>query len=201
MNWKLNIIKILLAVVIVILGYLVVDSILKPLRFEKAVDQRSKAVIQNLVDLRNSQQFYKQFNNRYMGDFDTLINFLQTSEIPIVKKIPDPTDTTFTKTINDTLGYVKVADSIFQHRQNFSLNSLRYIPFSDNEEFEMNADYIQRGGLKVPVFEIKASYKKFLKGLDEQLIINLVKARKDYERYPGLKVGSMEEPSTDGNWE
>jgi hypothetical protein len=201
MNWKLNIIKILLGVVIVILGYLLVDSILKPLRFEKEVDLRSEAVIQNLIDLRNGQQLYKQFYRGYMGDFDTLINFLENSEIPIVNKIPDPEDTTFTKTINDTVGYVKVADSLFKDRKNFSLTSLKYIPYSDGEPFEMNADFIARGGLDVPVFEIKAHYRTFLKGLDEQLIINLVKARKDLERYPGLKVGSLEEPSTDGNWE
>jgi hypothetical protein len=201
MNWKYTIIKILLAIVIVILVYLVVDSILKPMRFNKDVEIRSEAVIKNLIDLRNSQQFFKQFNNKYASDFDTLIMFLDSSEIPIVNKIPDPTDTTFTKTINDTVGFVRVADSLFHTRRGFTLDSLRYIPFSGGKEFQIEAGIIERGGVSVPVYEIKAPYGIFLVGLDNQYIINLIKAREDIERYPGLKVGSMIEPSTDGNWE
>jgi hypothetical protein len=48
---------------------------------------------------------------------------------------------------------------------------------------------------------VRAHYREYLKGMDKQLIINLIKSKEDIERYPGLKVGSMEEPSTDGNWE
>lgn len=201
MNWKLTAIKVVLGIVIVILIYLVVDSILTPLRFNAAVEARSSKVIQNLKDIRSGQQFYKQFNNKYSGDFDTLIDFLRTSEIPIVNKIPDPTDTTFTKTINDTVGYVKVADSLYRMRKNFTLDSLKYIPFSGGKKFELEASTIQRGGVVVPVYEVKAHYSKFLSDLDNQLTVNLIKSRQDIERYPGLKVGSMEEPSTDGNWE
>jgi hypothetical protein len=40
-----------------------------------------------------------------------------------------------------------------------------------------------------------------MKGLDKQLVLNLTKSKEDLDRYPGLKVGSMSEPSTDGNWE
>lgn len=201
MNWKLTAIKVVLAIVIVILAYLVVDSVLTPLRFNKSVETRSNKVIENLKDIRTSQQFYKQFYSSYAADFDTLIMFLQSSEIPIVNKIPDPTDTTFTKTINDTVGYVKVADSLFSTRHRFTLDSLKYIPYGEGALFELKAGTIKRGGVVVPVYEVKAHYTEFLKSLDEQLTINLIKSREDIERYPGLKVGSMEEPSTDGNWE
>jgi len=201
MNWKLTAIKIVLSIIIVILAYLVVDSILTPVNFNKSVEERSAKVIQNLKDIRSGQQFYKEFNNKYSGDFDTLIDFLRTSEIPIVNKIPDPADTTFTRTINDTVGYVKVADSLYGHRKHFSLDSLKYIPFSEGTPFELNSGTIERGGVVVPVYEAKAHYRHFLSDLDNQLTINLIKSREDIERYPGLKVGSMEEPSTDGNWE
>ncbi|MDX9905618.1 MAG: hypothetical protein RBS55_03425, partial [Bacteroidales bacterium] len=63
------------------------------------------------------------------------------------------------------------------------------------------ASEIDRSGIKVGVYEIKAHYSTFLKGLDRQLVINLIKSKEDIEKYPGLKIGSMEEPSTDGNWE
>ena len=201
MNWKYTVVKVLLSIVIIVLAYLIYESIMKPLRFERAVKEREAHVIARLIDIRNSQQFYKKLHNKYTASFDTLIEFLSTGEIPVVKIIPDPTDTTFRKTINDTLGFVNVGDSLFHSRKHFSLDSLRYIPFAGGDPFEIAAGSIDRGGLQVSVFEVKAPYKKILKGLDRQMIINLVKSKKDIERYPGLKVGSMEEPSTDGNWE
>lgn len=201
MKLNLNVIKVVLTIVIIILAYLLYESIQKPLRFEKAMKARESVIIKRLIDLKNSEQIYKQLNGRYMADFDTLLNFLRASDIPIVKKVPDPTDTTFTRTITDTVGFVKVADSLFGKRKNFSLDSLQYIPFTSGKRFNIQAGTIERGGVTVPVFEISALYETFLKGLDKQLVINHIKSQVDLERFPGLKVGSMEEPSTDGNWE
>ncbi len=201
MKGKFTIVKIVLGIIILILAFLVYDSIMKPLRFTRQLQARDAKVIERLIDIRNSQQFYKKFHESYTSSFDTLIAFLKTGEIPVVKMIPDPNDTTFSKTISDTLGYVKVADSLFGKKGNFRLDSLRYIPYSNGEKFEMAAGKIDRGGLKVSVFEVKATYTSFLKGLDRQLVINLTKEKEDINRFPGLKLGSMEEPSTDGNWE
>jgi len=180
---------------------LLYESIMRPVRFNKQTAAREAKVIARLIDLRTSQLFYKREHNKYTGNFDTLIDFLRTGEIPVVKMIPDPNDTTFSKTINDTLGYVNVADSLFSKRKNFVLDSLRYIPFSNGDVFEIEAGEIDRGGIKVSVYEFRAPFSTYLKGLDRQLVTNLTKSKEDIERYPGLKVGSMQEPSTDGNWE
>jgi hypothetical protein len=201
MNVKYTVIKVVLAIIIIVLAYFLYESIMRPVRFNKAVSEREDVVIDRLSDLRTSQQFFKKHYNRYTANFDSLITFLKTGEIPNVRMIPDPNDTTFSKTIYDTLGYVKVADSLFSGRSGFDLNSLRYIPFTDNTEFEIAAGAVDRGGIKVGVYEIKAQYSIFLKGLDRQLVINLIKSKEDIDKYPGLKLGSMEEPSTDGNWE
>jgi len=201
MNRKYTIIKVVLSIIIVVLAYLIYESIMRPVRFNSATSSREDKVIARLIDLRTSQQFFKREHNRYTASFDTLITFLTKGEIPVVKMIPDPNDTTFSKTISDTLGYVKVADSLFHRRTNFVLDSLRYIPFTGGEQFEIAAGVVDRSGIKVSVYEIKAHYSTFLKGLDRQLVINLIKSKEDIERYPGLKVGSMDEPSTDGNWE
>jgi hypothetical protein len=174
---------------------------MRPVRFNTATSNREAKVIARLIDLRTSQQFYKREHNKYTTSFDTLINFLKKGEIPEVRMIPDPNDTTFTRTIRDTLGYVKVADSLFVKRQNFTIDSLRYIPYGNGQVFELAAGEVDRGGIKVGVYEIKCPYSIFLKGLDRQLVTNLIKSKEDIDRYPGLKVGSMSEPSTDGNWE
>jgi len=201
MNVKYTVIKVVLGIIIVVLAYLIYESIMRPVRFNAATASREDKVVQRLIDLRTSQLFYKRQHNKFTGSFDTLLTFLKKGEIPVVRMIPDPNDTTFTKTISDTLGFVKVADSLFSRRPNFVIDSLRYIPFSNGDIFELAAGEIDRGGIKVSVYEIKAPYTTYMKGLDRQLVINLTKSKQDIDKYPGLKVGSLEEPSTDGNWE
>ncbi|RLD62164.1 MAG: hypothetical protein DRJ05_01030 [Bacteroidetes bacterium] len=196
-----NLIKVALLIVIVVLAYFVVESILGPVRFNKEVATRNVEVIQNLRDIRTAEMAYKAMNGKYTADFDTLVDFLKFGEIPMVKMTPDPDDTTNTLTIRDTIGYIPVIDSLFGNRQGYNVNNLRYIPFTNNISFELDANQIEKGGVDVNVFEATASYKEYLKGLDDQMVLNLIASKEQIEKYPGLKVGSMVEASTDGNWE
>ena len=196
------IINILLFAVILFLAWQVIKSIQAPIKFGNEQKARESKVVERLIDIRNAEVLYKQANNKYTASFDTLINFCETAEIPIVNIIPDPTDTTFTRTINDTLGYVKIADSLFKGRENVNLEDLRYVPFSDpQEEFELEDGVINRSGISVPVFEAKTPYEVYLNGLDPQRVLNAKAEKESIFRYAGMKVGSMEEATTDGNWE
>jgi predicted small secreted protein len=198
---KKTIIQIILIAIAIVLGYLTYQSIMEPVNFNKEKKAREKVVIQYLKDIRSAEFIYKQLNNRYTGSFDTLIHFMDSAEIPVVKMIPDPNDTTYTLTINDTIGYVKVADSLFRNQKNVDYHHIDIIPFSGGKKFQLKAGVIKKGGIKVNVFEVKAPFETYLKGMNEQLIVNLKASRKELKKYPGLKVGSMTEPSTDGNWE
>ena len=200
-NKKLTIINIALALVAVLLVYLVYRSISEPVVFGNTRAEREVKVVQSLKDIRSTQTLFKPTYNRFTGDFDSLIEYVRTGELPVVNIIADPEDTTFTKTINDTVGYIKVIDSLFKDRENFDINSLKIVPYSQGEEFEMEAGYITRGGLKVAVFEAKTPYKTYLWDLDQQRVNNLRAEQEDLEKYAGLKVGSMDEPSLNGNWE
>ena len=200
-NKNLTIINIALAVIAHVLVYLVYRSISEPVVFENTRKEREIQVVQNLKDIRSTQILFKQTYNRYTGSFDSLIEYVKTGELPVVNIVADPNDTTFTKTINDTVGYVKVIDSLFGKRENFDINSIRVVPFSQGEEFELQAGYIKRGGLKVAVFEAKTPYSAYLWDLDHQRVNNLRAEQEDLEKYAGLKVGSMDEASTNGNWE
>ena len=202
MDKKFTIINIVLVLVAIFLAYKVYDSISQPVKFENEKKARELKVVQNLKDIRSTQVLFKQSYNRYTANFDSLIEYIRTGELPVVNIIPDPNDTTFTKTINDTVGYIKVLDSLFSDRPNFNVESLRYIPFTEpQQEFEIEAGHITRGGMKVPVFEVRAHYNTYLNGLDKQRIRNATAEREDLNKYPGMKVGSMTEPLTDGNWE
>lgn len=196
--------KLFLLVLIIGLGYMVVESIMEPVRFNKEKDKREQAVIHKLEDIRAGELAYRKFNGKYTASWDTLVDFLKTNEFFIVKELADPNDTTFTKTIRDTLGTIRIADSLYSKRPNFNIDQLKYVPipakFFNNETFELRAGEIARGGVPVMVFEAQVEYPVLMKGLDEQLILNLVKKVEEMNKYPGLKVGSLTEASTEGNW-
>ena len=190
-----------MALVAILLAYLVFDSIRQPVVFENVRKEREVQVVQSLKDIRSTQTLFKQTYNRFTGDFDSLAEYIKNGQLPVVNIVADPNDTTFTKTINDTVGFVSVFDSLFAKRDNFDINSLRVVPFSQGEVFEMQAGFIMRGGLKVAVFEAKTPYKTYLWDLDPQRVNNLRAEQEDLNKYAGLKVGSMDEPSLNGNWE
>jgi type II secretory pathway pseudopilin PulG len=202
MNKKLTIINIVLVVVAVFLAYMVYRSISRPVIFENTKRAREEKVVQNLKGIRDAQDLFKEEYNRYTANFDSLVAFVKTGQLPIVNRIQDPNDTTFTKTIDSIVGYINVMDSLHRKYPTLNVETFRYVPFSDpQQEFEIQAGYIMRGGMNVPVFEAKAHYNTYLIGLDKQRIRNDAAQRENLNKYPGLKVGSMTEPSTDGNWE
>jgi hypothetical protein len=191
MNTK--IIQIVLLIVMIVLGYFVWETIQTPVRFNREKDFRSEIVVQNLRDIRAVQQAYRALNDTFHPNIDSLARFLVEGQIPVVNIIFDPTDTLLVRTINDTIGFVSVADSLFGRRPNFRLADFAFIPFSDGRKFEMDARRIERGGVRVPVFMAKARKDYYLRGMDETMI-----------RQPSVRdliVGSLEEPTTDGNWE
>ncbi|MEA3477364.1 MAG: hypothetical protein U9R60_04235 [Bacteroidota bacterium] len=198
---KSLIFKISLGILIIVLAYFVYESIMQPLRFNKKKEIRDTEVIQRLKDIRATQLVYKRVYNVYAADLDTLIDFLKNGEIAVVNIIADPEDTTFTRTISDTIGYINVGDSLFKYRSASLIDSLKYIPFSGGQFFTLDASKVKKGGLQVAVFEASAMFKTYLSGLDNQSVVNLIKSKEDMDHFPGLKVGSMLEPSTDGNWE
>lgn len=191
MNTK--IIQIVLLIVMIVLGYFVWETIQTPVRFNREKDFRTEIVVQNLRDIRAVQQAYRALNDTFHPNIDSLARFLVEGQIPVVNIIFDPTDTLLVRTINDTIGFVSVADSLFGRRPNFRPAEFAFIPFSDGKKFEMDARRIERGGVRVPVFMAKARKEYYLRGMDETMI-----------RQPSVRdliVGSLEEPTTDGNWE
>ena len=198
---KSTIIKVVLAIAIIALGYLLYTSIMKPIRFQEELTKRNAQIANRIKDIRTAQTFYKQFNNSYTSSFDTLFDFLKTGRIPIIKMVADPTDTTFTRTISDTLGYVAIQDSLFSKRPNFNMQDMAIIPFTDGRKFEMHTDKIDKGGVMVPVIEILVPYEYYLSDLPQQEVVNLEATQITINRFPGIRMGSLVEATTDGNWE
>ena len=156
------VINLFLFAVIVLLAIQVVKSIQAPIKFSKEQKLRETEVVENLIDIRNAQVLYKNEKGQYTASFDSLISFCQTAEIPIVKIVPDPTDTTFTRTINDTIGFVKVMDSLKAGREDFDISDIKLVPFSEpQQDFELQAGFIKRNGVDTRgCFEVLTAFNE-----------------------------------------
>ena len=75
------IMQIIFGIAIVILIFLIWESIQKPIRFNKEKDARELVTIDKLKDIRTIQIMYKDKYGEFTGEFDTLINFLKSSMI------------------------------------------------------------------------------------------------------------------------
>ena len=205
------VINIILFAIIVLLAWQVVKSIQAPIKFNTEQKARETQVIERLLDIRNAEVLYKNATSKYTDNFDTLIKFCQTAEIPVVQMISKQNveDSTY-YTVYDTIGFVKVMDSLKGKRENFNINELKVVPFSQPQtNFELEAGTKETSGIKVPLFEARTPYEVYLAqpgaAFNEkewkQRVDNLKAEKESINRYAGLKVGSMEEASTEGNWE
>lgn len=208
-----TVIQILLVVAAVILTYFIFKSIQRPIEFDKAKDVRYEATVAKLKDIRSAELAYKDVYGQFTGSWDTLVNFVLHDSVRNVRAIGELTDSMIEAKISEKKAIemgliirdtvkVSVLESLFG--KSYDANSLRYVPVpGEPTEFHLGQTVITTGsGIKVPVFEAKAHNNVILRGLDEQLIINLNDQRRTNEKYPGLRVGSLVEANNNaGNWE
>ncbi len=207
-----TILQIVLIIVIIGLSYAIYESIQQPIRFGQQHDQRKAAVIERLKGIRDAQVAYRTLNNRYTGSFDTLINFVKTAKLPLIKMEGSLSDSLINAGVTEAKAlamglikrdtvYVNAQDSLF--KKGFNPDSLQFVPFTNKAKFEMGSGELMTGsGVKVQVFEAKVSNDIFLNGLEEQEIINMNDKANKLNRYAGVKVGSLEEANNNaGNWE
>lgn len=198
----------ILAIIIVVLVYLLVQSIMKPIRFNKERNIREQATIAKLKDIRTMEVAYKDKFEKYTGSFDTLINFVKNDSFDIAKIIGTYDQDVMTQKealdkgiISKSITKIPVLDSLF--KRGFPVDSVKYIPYTDHALFKLGAGSIKTGsGVVVQVFEASALYDTLLAGMDKQLIINYKEEQTKITKFPGLRVGSLTEPTNNaGNWE
>jgi len=202
-----TVIQIILLAGIVVIGYLLYQSIEEPISFNQKKKKRYQATIQKLKDIRTAQLAYKSVTDTFTGSFDTLTTFIKQDSIPVVRAVGFVPDTLTEKEavemglVTRDTSQVSTLDSLFS--PDYPIDSLRYVPYTGGEKFIMGAKILEtKSGVDVPVFEARAPNHVILKGLPEQQIINLNAEAKRLERYPGLKVGSLRETNNNaGNWE
>ena len=207
-------IQILFVLIIIVLGYLIVESIMEPIRFNQDVTQRENATKDRLIDIREAQKAYKDIHKKFTSSFDTLIAFLDTGSFEVVKaigEIPEEwlEDMGFEKArvkalkegiISRETTKVPVIDSLFG--VGYAIDSLRYVPYTEDVLFKMEAgEILTTSNLTVQVVEVSVLYDYLLNGMDRQLIVNYKDERMKMVGFEGVKFGSLEEGTLTGNWE
>ena len=217
----------ILPIIIIGLVYLIVESIMEPIRFNEQKEAREAVAIQRLKDIRDLQVAFKSETGHFTSSIDSLKDFYNNGTIKVVMQIGSNDDslavvnTQKLKKRNPRITpqqmlllYVKgehlvfsieneipVRDTLFSGRPDFCIDSLAFIPFC-GDSIIMESAVKRVSGVNVPLFEASMPYKQLLQGLDNQLRINLDAEREDTGRYPGLKVGSVTAPNNNaGNWE
>jgi len=204
-----TIIQIVLWIACIGFGYLIYHSVTGPIQFKKVKQERFSKVVSKLKDIRNSQEAYKTVNGKYANDFASLIGFVENGQYTITQQ-RDSSYMEMDKTygiellkevkIIDTLGFVSVRDSLFKNDDRYK--SLMNVPGAkEGEKFEMKSAIIDKGGYKAPVFEVKVK-KNVVLGDQPKDLLDRENAQVSVEEVNGdvIKVGSMEQVSTSGNW-
>lgn len=193
----------------IFLGYKIYQSINAPIEFNKVRKERFSKVIAKLKDIRDSQEAYKTVNGKFAKDFNSLVKFIDTGSYTITQQ-RDSSFMRFDKVyqielqkdtvIIDTLGFVKVKDSIFKTDDRYK--KMMEVPYAQGgEKFEMKSDIIDKQGYKAPVFEAKIKKTVVLYDQPADLLAR-ENAHQSVEEVNGteIKVGSLTDVSTNGNW-
>ncbi|GAA4279053.1 hypothetical protein [Aquimarina mytili] len=202
------VIQLVLWVVIGFLGYLVYNSVMGPVEFNKIKEARYAKAVENLRNIRTAQLAYKTVTGRFEKDPAKLIAFIDTAKFTLTQrrdssfirfnkilKIDEPRDTV----VIDTLGYASVKDSLF--KSNNHKNMMKVPIEGVDANFELDAGYINKNDLRIAVFEVKVAKDVLLHDLDKDLLAQEKEVVSvDGVNGPFLSVGSMNEVKTSGNW-
>ena len=205
------VIQLLLWIVIIFLGYLVFNAVYDPIQFNKVKEKRYAKVIERLVDIRAAQLAHKTVTGSFEKDFDKLVRFIDTAEFVLTQR----RDTTYLDEeyrkaygvdrykddiVIDTLGTASIKDSLFKNSDRYK--EMMNVPVEGvSAKFEMNAGFVEKNDVKFPVFEAKVNKGVILHDQDKDLVFQ-EKQVISVESVNGefIKVGSMEEVNTNGNW-
>lgn len=206
--------KVLLGAAILVGGWLLWDIISNPIDFADDYSVRSGAVISRIKDIRTAERQFKSKYQHFTADFDSLINFVLNETMEGERRLIDEDDSVAMAQARKKYGRkfknvekftYSIKDSLFKHLSEEDVLNLRYIPYSNNKEFYLEAAIITtESKIVIPTIECRAPYINFLDTVVyRQEVINLVdNCLNVLNKYPGIKFGSMERGNNEaGNWE
>ncbi len=194
------------------LAYQTFMSVYNPILFNQEKEKRYAKVIENLEDIREAQLAHRTVTGKFAGKWDELVKFIDTAQFTLTQRRDSSVvDEELTKryggvetfkdiVIIDTLGFKPVKDSLFKNSDRYK--SMMNVPVGEEgAKFKLEAGFLEQNDIQIPVFE--ASVKKNIILFDQPK--ELVSQENEVVSVEGvngdaIKVGSMDEVKTIGNW-
>lgn len=200
-------------VLILVFASLLFTSIYDEIKFDEVKNARYQVVIKNLKDIRDSQLAHRTVKGVFQNNWDSLVKFVEIDSFTITQRRDSSVlDKEMTKRyggvktykdiiIVDTLGFVSVKDSLFGLDNRYQ--TMMNVPFSkkDDTKFELKAGFLNQNGIDIPVFEALVKKRVILYDQSTNLVLKENQVQSvDGVNGPSLKIGSMNEVNTNGNW-
>lgn len=209
-------IQLVLWAVIIFLGYMLFNSINEPTKFNNEKERRYAKVIEVLKDIRTAELAHLQITGKFNGSFDSLVRFIDTAQFAITQRRDtvypdiernrafglDPITGGYylEDVIVDTLRFKSVKDSLFKDSDRYKTLNKVSIKGKD-VNITLDAGFTLRNDRKIAVFEATASKDEILHGLSRDLIIQEKQTQSvDGVNGTHIRVGSMTDVNTNGNW-
>jgi len=126
-----RILTVVFTVISLYLVYFLYDSIQSVIDTKEKIDSTEKAVIERLRLIREAEVVFQEQNGHYTSNWDSLITFINTGQVPILQRREIITQKAYggedVKIVVDTLGFISAKERIF--KKNYSLGA------SDNGVF------------------------------------------------------------------
>lgn len=207
------VVQIVLWILIIFLGWKVYTSIIGPVKFNEVKEARYSKVIRNLKDIQAAELAHKEITGNFTGSFDSLVRFIDTARFARTQR----RDTSYAdveknkafgisegyfveRSLIDTLGYTSVRDSLFKGSDRYK--NMMNVPVDGvDAKIELQSGQITRNDVNYSVFEARVSKDVLLNDLDRDLLAQ-EKLVQSVDGVNGefIKVGSMNEVNTSGNW-
>lgn len=203
------VLQLVLWVVIAALGYLVYDSVMGPVRFNKVKEVRYAKAVEKLRDIRKAELAFKTVTGKFEKNPEKLIAFLDTAKFTLTQRkdssfirfnkvlqIDEPRDTI----VVDTLGYASIKDSLFKKGPTYK-DMMSFKIKNKEVKINLEAGFIDKNGIRIAVFEAKVPKTAILYDLNKDLLAQETVVKSvDGVNGKHLSVGSMTEVKTAGNW-
>ena len=191
-----KIINLALIALIALFVWVLISGIREPILFKAELDKREGAVEERLKEIRVAQELHRDITGGFAPTFDSLNYVLRNGRIPTISVFGDPDDPSNTEAIRYDTSYVNASDKVVELELN--LDSLRYVPFSNNEVFSIFADTLTYQSTLVHVVEVGVEQSKFIGKLADP---RYARYDNSYDPKRFLKFGDRNAPNTSGNWE
>ena len=196
------IINLILVALVGVLIYVLYSSINEPIKFQAEKNRREGAVINRLTDIRKTQELYREVHGEYAKDFDSLISTIRDGKIPVVKVVGDPDDPSNTDAIRYDTSYVPAIEYFTDYekitKRTINLDSLRYVPFTSGQQFNVQADTLTYQSTLVNVVEVGVTRTQFMGPYADA---RFRRYDANYDPNKIIKFGNMNSPNLAGNWE